>query len=426
MNFRRLTFLVLVVCVVAGCSQPAQDLTQWCPGDPTRQWCPEGEGECSGPYECLSYCIVHHPEGENIPDTGMGSWCDDPRIPAFGDFCRDYLDAVAGCSDWCAAHADLCGVATDGDTDVDSDSDSDSDSDVETDADPDADPDPEPECLSDDECPLATASHCDTTTWSCTTCSDDAHCTHIDGAPACHDGECVLCSDANTTRCIGGTTHCLLDDHTCVACLTNDHCPTPAASRCDSTTHACAPCVGNDDCTHLTEDTHVCDGGNCVQCTSNADCDITAGLVCNYAENRCVNACQDCTSDTSCATDVGADFRCVMEWGSLQHCLQVPSEDHTDCERPWVRRNRTLSAGGEIEVCSPPENVSCMSIVEFGTTCSAATATLCGEDGTSVDGACIEGPNYCSYTCRQVATFHDEWCPEGTSCDESSGNCLRP
>ncbi len=409
----------LVVALACACGdEPTEnhDMVEWCLYDPLREWCPEGESSCPGPYQCLSYCIVHHPEGESVPDTGMGAWCDDPRIPAFGDFCRGYRDVVAGCTEWCAAHEDLCAVVSDGDSDIDADA----DADTETDADPDVDPDPEPECLIDDDCRDSTAAHCDPTTFTCTGCSSDDHCAHLLTTPACDGGDCYPCTSTNETACTAEGRHCLAAEHQCVDCTENDHCPTAAAARCDVTTHTCTECDISAQCTHLPEDTHVCSDGTCVQCTSNAHC-FDSGRVCNYTTKLCVEACRTCETNADCES-LGAGFVCLDEWPAdgveVEHCFQLAHVSHPACERPWI-----LNRGA----CMPPETTTCLGIVEFGTAgCDPLAPGPCGEDGIGADGVCIEGPNYCSYGCREVATFHDEWCPAGSSCDVESGHCERP
>ena len=286
------------------------DLDAWCPDDPTVQWCPEGEGECAAPFECISYCLRHHPDG-NVPGSGMGAWCDDDRLPDYGEFCTDNPD-IAGCSDWCASHEDACGGG-DGDSDTDSDGDGDGDGDSDTDADGDSDADSDG-CTSNDDCTEVTASFCNTSSGDCVACSDDSQCSHLGDTPACDGGTCYACSATNTDACPIERPNCLVDEHRCVECADNTQCPEITAAHC-SDDHVCVACTGDTDCERFGGTPHCdVDGETCVECMSYNHCDISAGEVCNYTTKVCVAACAVCSDSSDCTSAVGDGFRCASDW----------------------------------------------------------------------------------------------------------------
>jgi hypothetical protein len=311
---------------------------------------------------------------------------------------------------------DAC-ICADGDADGDSDGDADGDADADADGDADG-------CTSNDECTDSEASQCDTGSGDCVACADDAHCSHLAETPACDAGTCVVCDDTESSLCTGETPHCLTSDHTCVACVTNDHCADVAASMCQESTHTCEPCAEDADCEHLTGTEHCSPANVCVACTSYNHCDISANEVCNYTTNACVTACEACFSNEECTDELGEGFWCAQDWdGASPHCFQEPPP--SGCERPWVDRAIDVISGGQQNLCAPPETTTCLGVVEFGSSEICPPTDDCGEDGISDDAVCIDN-TYCSYSCVQDFTPHEEWCPPGTICDGDTNNCIRP
>jgi hypothetical protein len=294
--------------------------------------------------------------------------------------------------------------------------------DADADVDGDEDADPEPECTGHDGCPNPGEAQCDRGTGTCVACTEDSHCAHLPGTPACHEGVCELCSDTNETQCTGTTPHCLEAEHRCVGCTEDAHCPEVGAARCDEATHVCAPCADDTPCSRLTDTPH-CDAGTCVECTSYAHCDIAAGRVCNYATHLCVNACEPCSTTANCTAVLGEGFRCLSEWVGLNHCFQAPRAEHPDCERPWISR---VLEDNPPAVCAPPETTTCLGVVEFGSTgCDPLASGPCGEDSVGGDGVCIEGgDSYCAFYCTDDTAHTD--CPEGTTCSGVPLACRLP
>lgn len=91
------------------------------------------------------------------------------------------------------------------------------------------------DCEANTDCPLPTASACDTSANTCRTCAADGSCAHLDGTTRCDvpAARCVACLD--NTDCPGITTGC---DFTSRACR-------PYTAR---SAQKCAPCVRDDEC----------------------------------------------------------------------------------------------------------------------------------------------------------------------------------
>jgi len=316
-----LAILLVSLQLLAGCDDDLQlplDDPAYCPADPMLAECPQGT--CSGPYECISYCLRYHPEGESIPGDGMGSWCDDSRVPGFGDFCRDHPEVI-GCTDWCSAHPGQCGGSDgDGDSDVDSDADTDVDGDGDSDADVDEEPDGDPEvdCDDSDDCMDAEAARC--VDGACVACDSDTDCTSVEGLPACVDGVCWECSPDNTSACAGETPLCDADRHLCVTCLSSNDCSGADAARCAD--GVCSACEAHADCEHL-EGLPACEDGVCHECTT----DQTDGCVgdtplCDADAHRCVECLDEsqCTTATESQCVAGACTACETD----AHCSHIP------------------------------------------------------------------------------------------------------
>jgi hypothetical protein len=352
--------------------------------------------------------VRHYVDGEEVPETGMGSWCDDSRLPDLAAFCADHRD-VLGCDEHCADH----GCAT---------GDGDADADHETDAEPDgdADADLEPECTIDAPCPTPERPRCEG--GECTGCTGREDCERFPDAPVCGGSACVLCTAEDASACTDlARPNCEPGTHTCVECAENSHCSSADASRCDLDRHECASCDEQSQCSHI-EGRPFCHDHSCVECASSSDCRLEDELVCNLASHECVQACLGCTnSDDQCA-ELGPGFACVVDdtFGG-RHCMQ----EATTCDRPWRSEQRARDGGGSadlVDVCIPPPTTTCWGIVEVGTECDPERpedAFECGENGTGDDASCPSTVAACTYDCEGPGgTGEALWCPAGFECRE--------
>lgn len=62
---------LIATAALAGCHDLPSDLEAYCHDTPMAEECPVGV--CSGPYECIDYCIRHFPEHSGIPGSGPGA-----------------------------------------------------------------------------------------------------------------------------------------------------------------------------------------------------------------------------------------------------------------------------------------------------------------------------------------------------------------
>ncbi len=102
--------LLLVLGSLSGISCSSErEQYEYCQQDTMRRDCPNPP--CSGPYECVAFCIREYPVYEqgiaNAPASGMGSWCDDLDIEGYGEFCFQNQD-VDDCKQWCDDHGHQC------------------------------------------------------------------------------------------------------------------------------------------------------------------------------------------------------------------------------------------------------------------------------------------------------------------------------
>ncbi|XP_014662318.1 PREDICTED: keratin-associated protein 9-7-like [Priapulus caudatus] len=94
----------------------------------------------------------------------------------------------------------------------------------------------------------------------------------------------------------------------CVACATNTHCSTTAATPvcCNG---VCVACQNDAECTAINTNLPACTSGTCEQCNMDSHCVNVVGLP------RCVNkVCVECIIDTDCAAGEICDdnLMCVV------------------------------------------------------------------------------------------------------------------
>jgi hypothetical protein len=374
---------------------PPLDAPSYCPADPTVACHDRG---CVTPYECISYCLQLFPDpwqaqmnshpgdaaprgGEAgvvpgvapaVPRQGPGSWCDDPRLPDFGDFCSTHR-SVVGCANWCDDHPGRCGQTAPTVCNVPADCGHRArpwcdkerglcvacttnshchhrgeichqGSCVEcapgrADLCPAATPWCHGETLACSECGRSAdcldqeASRCDR--GSCSGCRNDQDCAHLAQTPVCVAGRCEECAPDRTAHCPVDRSACV--NFQCEECATSYDCPSAAKPRCDGATRRCSPCISEADCRHV-PGLPGCHQGLCMPCTRYGHCH--SFQACNLATHRCVEGCQRCRHDGQCrhAPTLGEDFVCERDQDANQRrCFQqITSSQRAACDNSWL------------------------------------------------------------------------------------------
>jgi hypothetical protein len=410
--FRRsvLTCSVFAALGATSCWHARPGLDEYCDvDDPVNATCPD-PGGCR-PYECLSFCLRHDVMGETAPVSGLGTWCFHVTVEDACQVCRDHPE-VDSCDTWASAR---CGSADgdsdgdsdgdadddgDGDPDVDADADADVDAEVDADADADADADiDDGRCHAHSDCPTAAAPRCDET-GACVECRGLEECERFAPDLRCHEGTgaCVECRSSE--HCAPGEADvCLVEESRCVECLRDTDCPAPPAAGVE---------------------------------------------VCNHTTHECVPGCQACASSVECETIAGPGFSCLSyqlldfrssEGHMLTQCLEaVPTGELLICDRPYRRVAGVQSADIPIvmlDTCLPPPETSCVATRRLGTDC--ALISDCGDPSFEEpvnDGFCManvgtaEPPVICTASCFDGADPHDDYCPEGFTCNEMQHGCM--
>ncbi len=202
-------------------------------------------------------------------------------------------------------------------------------------------------CAADGDCASPTAARCDIARHECVACERDAQCAHT-GLAVCDEGECVACTVANETPCMGKSCN-------------------PATRTCTETTigatGTCGACVADSECVV----DHRCvpvpfqgmeRGGFCLRRKGDTSCvrpyvvllpaeslsgaaeerycGIDTDVTSCGAINALLNSSEPCTDDDSCMADGalcravgGLDSHCTYACGGVDNC---PSrEPYSSC-----------------------------------------------------------------------------------------------
>ncbi|QQR88925.1 MAG: hypothetical protein IPJ88_11925 [Myxococcales bacterium] len=213
-------------------------------------------------------------------------------------------------------------------------------------------------CLSSTEhCLAAEASFC-SDAGSCTGCTQDTDCAHIENKGVC-----------DTTT------------NTCIACDSNDDCTDPQSPLCLVSSGTCVQCfVGQDD-------EHCTDGDKVYSCNP-------ATNTCTQTETESVENCMACQADSECKTN----HKCVpMDYdGSAygNYCLQI---ENGDCSNPF----RTVVDKVSVSSAEDSEPNSYCGVNESLTTCEAV---LAWGDPCTMESICVvNGEEALGSFCRKVA-----------------------
>ena len=241
--------------------------------------------------------------------------------------------------------------------------------------------------------------------------------------PVCDEttGDCVECTDADTTAC-GPEESCINND--CAECANDADCDEPTAARCDAGT--CVACDDDAQCAGI-GDTGVCDvpAGTCVECTAAEAGGCTSGVcrpggTCSdYGDAQ--TACQPCDTDLNCVpgqlcvtlqypVGTGADYGSFCQWrrdaappGPNGACA-----DNTDlASSPWAfgwSDARSVD-GATADLCTLA-TTTCTALLQHRTQVTGCETPgdddgACGEPGLP-DGRCRNnstGQPRCTYPC---------------------------
>ena len=283
-------------------------------------------------------------------------------------------------------------------------------------------------------CTLPTASKCDHSSYTCTSCSDDSDCEHLDPNNYCESGICRPCKPTGnigcdliaTPRCDSTSytcTTCSIDDdcarfsptvycvaNTCVACKTtgNIGCNLITAPRCDSTSYTCTTCSVDSDCNPFSPNLY-CEGGACVICKTSDN----SG--CTMPSPKCVStpsyACTTCTVDGDCSSPT--------PYCESNSCVACKTSDNSGCSG-----GTPFCVSGACRICKPTDNIGCTLITASKCDPSSYTCTSCSADA---DCAHLAPNKYCdSGTCRSCNTLSNSGCTtlSSSKCDPSSYTCI--
>ncbi|MDB4931962.1 MAG: hypothetical protein JWM10_4446, partial [Myxococcaceae bacterium] len=243
-------------------------------------------------------------------------------------------------------------------------------------------------------------------------CASDGDCTSGTGGPACDlvTGRCVACSAASDrcpagqycvasmNRCDNGcrddaacaataaTAHCAPTTHTCVACLTDDHCP--AGNLCVGSV-----CVAGCNAASRCPTGQTCCSGACVDPQSNV-------AHCGGCDMRCAlaNAAPECRNAT-CAV-----VSCAMPFGD---CDAAPANG---CETD------TTSSTAHCGAC----NRACAARAHATATCAGSTCAYACEAGfADCNGDATDG---CEVDTRS-AVDHCGACPNRCAVPNATAGC---
>ncbi len=147
---------------------------------------------------------------------------------------------------------------------------------------------------------------------------DDTDCAHR----ACVEGNCQLLNETPNTPCGPALLQFCDGAGNCVACTSNDHCPSGLCQDNGCVDASCNDNVQNND------ETDIDCGGPCGSCVNGKLCLIDAdcqSLVCD------LNTCVACSSHSQCTTDrYCANGACVPDKDWAEAC-----EEDEECKSPY-------------------------------------------------------------------------------------------
>lgn len=250
-------------------------------------------------------------------------------------------------------------------------------------------------------------------------------------------GECVECTEADTSACATGEDFCN-EMGECVECRTSTDCPegTPICDR-----GTCQPCSTRTECADRDPALPVCDmgAGTCVQCTTEDASECPEG-VCK-PDGTCSDhpaeqvACRACDTDANCAEGLlcvelrfgGEPYGSFCQWrrdaappGPDGQCA-----DERMASQPWY----LLVPGAEsvddetADICTL-RTTTCPAFLQHQTEVTGCEEPFdddaaCGVEGVS-DGRCRDNPGgnpRCTYPCAA-----DEDCPSPFTCPAPGGD----
>lgn len=292
------------------------------------------------------------------------------------------------------------------------------------------------DCLSDSDCADDPAASNCSEDGACIACVSDVDCSFLQGTLACLSAVgCVECTETSDCSSNPAGAVCKASNvgpapeerptNTCVECVSNTDCVTPAASRCED--NRCVPCSSDSDCAQVdslsgpspTTPLGVCDLGTCVQCTGRhaAACGTN---VCNRETRTCSNVladsadlCEPCLSDAHCSLD-GTSFCSQDIFGTVAlgfFCFPAAefSEDEPCSQTPFSEQALTTTSDGEQAALCLLDRTTCSGMADAIRQACTENAD-CGSPELD-DGRCVIG--LCSLPCT---TERDCFDPTVGSC----------
>jgi len=279
-------------------------------------------------------------------------------------------------------------------------------------------------CLSNRDCP-SSAPVCDPSTRRCGPCARDADCSERPGTPACatmgtNMGQCVQCTGANSSACMGATPVCDAERARCVRCT-----EATAAMVCAMAMEGRACIAGEEP---------FCG------CTRDADCgDVTSGRICDPTTRRCQPGCwpgdghnncpmgQFCTSDDPtvpgvCTTSCNRDGDCMQSNPMRPYCLRATTDGGVaDASEPTPDGGKGSSRASVCVECVTDAHCAmrtdgrtrCIGADNTCARCSPTARELCSAEG---DGAACLMNGLCGCT-------SDADCASDRRCNLSSNRC---
>lgn len=215
---------------------------------------------------------------------------------------------------------------------------------------------------------------------------------------------------------------------TSVGCAGGDDDPAAPQPADNNAANNAAECVRDLDC----DGEQICNEGSCVdaQCTRDADCN--PGESCNVNSGECITP--ECVRSTDCESGEycdQADGMCKAgcagpaDCGANEICNPNTNacESNNECEA-------NNDCDGEREICEANKCITVNCVVDGhcdeGESCDTNTNNCRPLEGYCTADANCAADEKCdleSNACVEVAGCSDDTCPNGTSCNEESGEC---